>query len=231
MSRKVSKCVIYARYSPRPDEATSDSNDSQIEICRAFAEREGLEVMGVFEDRGKSRDDIERVGVYEAIGMLQDGWLLVCLEPARFGSGYVAMVLEHEVLRKGADVVFTDGTRLDKDDPWAMVIRAAHYAMAKVQQNMVGPRTSAKMKQHMRDGRKMGGKPVYGYRFEGDRMIPDPEEQANVDRMMQMHNEGLSCYKIAVLLNEEGVKPRGSKWHPNTVKRALDWRNEMQARD
>lgn len=228
MSRKDRKCVIYARYSPRPDESTSDSNDNQIEICQAFAQRQGLEVMGVFEDRGKSRNDIERVGVYDAIGELEPGWAVLCLEPSRFGSGYIAMVLEHEVMRKGCEVIFADGTTLDSDDPWSMVIRAANYAYAEVQRRMVGPRTSAKMKQHMRNGRKMGGKPVYGYRFEGKEMLEDPEEQKVIAQIMQMHEEGTTNYSIAKALNEQGVPARGDKWHPNSVRRVVIWQQEAK---
>jgi DNA invertase Pin-like site-specific DNA recombinase len=229
MDEKASRCVIYARYSPRPDEATSDSNDNQIELCRAFAGREGIEVVGVFEDRGKSRDDIERVGIYDAIGALEPGMAMLCLDASRLGSGYVAMMLEFEVMKKGAEVIFADGTRMDKDDPMSMVVRAIPYAYAELQRRMVGPRTSAKMKQHIRNGRKMSGVPVYGYRFEGDRMIENPDEQAVVKQIMQMHNEGMTNYAIAKSLNEQKIPARGKRWHPNSITRILSWRQELEA--
>jgi len=229
MSRKASKCVIYARFSPRPDEATSDSNDKQVEICQAFAGREGLEIVGVFEDRGKSRNDMDRPGVYNAIASLDEGWTIICADPTRFGSDYLAMSLEYEVKKKGATLEFADGSRINHDDPFSLVIRAASFASAEVQRRSIVAKTRMKMRQHMREGRKMGGHPPYGHKFEGNRMLKDRREQAIVEEIMRLHAQGLSMRKAGQYLDERGIKPRGKGgWNPKTIKRIIDRRNDPE---
>lgn len=221
--RKPTQCVIYARYSPRPDEDTSESNDRQIEICKRYADERGWEVMGIFEDKAKSRTDSNRAGLADAICALKPGWVVLCVDASRFGSSYTAMAYEYKVREQKGRVVFCDGHQTDPDDPWAMVIKAIAYEYAEMDRSMKQARTQRKMREHMRNGRKMGGCPPYGFRHIGDRIEIDEDEMQTVMEIMRLHKKGLTSRGIAKALAKQGILPRkGGRWADMTVWRIIE---------
>ncbi len=67
------------------------------------------------------------------------------------------------------------------------------------------------------------GRPPFGYRAEGGELVPDPDEQAAVQRIVGLRADGASLRQIAVTLTAEGLTPkRGGSWHPQQVARVLD---------
>ena len=67
------------------------------------------------------------------------------------------------------------------------------------------------------------GKIPYGKRLAADgvHLEDDPEEQATLTRMLELHREGVSLAKIATALGREGHKPRGRSWHKTTIARLV----------
>jgi DNA invertase Pin-like site-specific DNA recombinase len=66
------------------------------------------------------------------------------------------------------------------------------------------------------------GAPPFGYRPDSGRLVPDPEEQRAVLKMIEMRDSGSSLRDIAAYLNDVGVpSKRGGRWHPQTVARVL----------
>ena len=67
------------------------------------------------------------------------------------------------------------------------------------------------------------GAPPLGFRAEGGELVPDPDEQAAVQRIVELRAEGESLRQIAAALTAEGFTPkRGGAWHPQQVARVLD---------
>jgi hypothetical protein len=60
-----------------------------------------------------------------------------------------------------------------------------------------------------RRGRFLGGSVPFGWRREGDGLVPVPEQQAAIEWMRAMRAEGLSLRAIRDRLAAEGVKV----WH------------------
>ena len=67
------KVILYARFSPRPDAAESESNDAQFDLCRAHAKRMGWTVAGEYQDAARSGDDEDRPGLWAALDALTKG--------------------------------------------------------------------------------------------------------------------------------------------------------------
>lgn len=83
-----------------------------------------------------------------------------------------------------------------------------------------------------------GGMVPFGYELVNDGVVepylaPIPEQQAVINRMAELRNEGLSYRAIGSRLAEEGHFPprRGAVWQPNSIKRALSRLEEEQLRD
>lgn len=74
-----------------------------------------------------------------------------------------------------------------------------------------------------RAGQRLGGALPYGFRLaeDGQMLEENPIEQAQIARIGEMRERGMSIRGIADLLNGEGVPARGRRWHPTTVARLL----------
>jgi len=91
------------------------------------------------------------------------------------------------------------------------------------------PECSARLRERVAAGRArkkaqggyVGGKVPYGWRVDGDRLVPDPSESSTVARIRGM--AGTPLRQIAAVLDEAGVPSRSGKpWHPETIRRVLD---------
>ena len=73
-----------------------------------------------------------------------------------------------------------------------------------------------------RRGERLGQIP-YGFRLSDDgvSLEPHPLEQNKLTMMKEMNKMGTSIRGICSILNAQGIKSRGKKWHPTTVARLL----------
>jgi site-specific DNA recombinase len=87
---------------------------------------------------------------------------------------------------------------------------------------------------YKRQNQKVYGHTPFGYRREGDRLIPNPETLAALVRARTMHAQGASLRQIGAMLASSGLKPPrgGDKWHANSVREMLRSRmaNEIEER-
>jgi DNA invertase Pin-like site-specific DNA recombinase len=216
------KCIIYARYSPRPDADTSDSADKQRAMCEKYAKKKGYKVVGYFEDKGKSRNDIDRAGLHDAIEALKKGEILLCYELSRFGAGHAAVVFEKEILDKGCKVEFVQGFSV-ADSPDTQLIRTIMYAIKDYERKMIGLRTQYRMRQMQAAGIPVSKKPPYGFRAVDKRLVPHKYEYPAVMTMLRLHSQGVTNSEIArQVVNEHGTKAvRGKNLYPKTVERVI----------
>lgn len=220
----MTKCIIYARFSPRPDEATSDANEKQIESCMDYAHEQGWEIVAVHQDKAKSRDDAEREGIADAIQALKQGMVLLCYDSSRFGSGAAAVFYEDRITRKKARLAFVQGGTMD-DSPEARLLREILYAFNQYQKIMIGARTRAKMRKKQADGHICSKVLPYGYKRDPHNpkmMIPDGDEQQAIKLMKDLRKEGRSYGYITRELTQLKAPARNKNWHKSTVKRVLD---------
>ncbi len=113
------KVTCYARFSPRPDAATSESNDTQRDLCRAYATKQGWEIVAEFADAALSGKDHERPGLWAAMDALKRGMVLLVLKMDRLARDvYLSHTLDREILAKGARLVsvMNEGTWEDRPE-------------------------------------------------------------------------------------------------------------------
>jgi hypothetical protein len=84
-------------------------------------------------------------------------------------------------------------------------------------------------------GEHTGGDIPYGYTVDEKGRLIKGEEGAVLDRILELHEHGVSRRKIVFYLNRRGVKPRGAKWHKTTIDRILKYeqrrKKAREARD
>ncbi len=199
-----------------------DSIEAQDGALRAWCSSKGIALVQMFSETisaGKSLG--ERLGVLDAVCAVGDhkAAYLVAVARDRFARDAVEMaVIERMVMRVGGQLTTTDGASTGTG-PEGALIRSILDAVAQFERVQISVRTRRVMQHKRERGEKYTGKPPYGKRLDGNRFINDDYEQRVIARVCLARHAGLTWAAICALLTEDGYKPRGAKWHTNTLRR------------
>ena len=207
------KVIGYARRSQ--DRGNGYGLDAQEAKLRAWAKYRDAELVEVIreddvsgrvppEDRSGLSDALRRIEGGEADALVfakldrlarsvavfsrlmrrsrDEGWGIICLDP-EFDTGTAAGRLVAHVFAS-----------------------VGEWELENTVERLQGGRAAKAAK-----GLWTGGKPPFGYRVEGDRLIPDPSQQETIQRLIALRKEGRTWQQVAEAL--------GGKLHPNTCKK------------
>lgn len=199
--------AIYARYSAGPNQ-TDQSIEGQVADCRAYAERNGIQIVEVYADRHISGKSI--VGRNEFQRMLHDAEqrrfeCVIVWKINRFGRDRQDIAISKRQLKKaGVRLLYAEETV--PDSPEGIILKSvleglAEYYSADLRQKIV---------RGMRETAKKGlycGQPLpIGYKVDEDRRIVIDEEKAAVVReAFRLHNSGAPTKDLIELFRKRGV--------------------------
>jgi len=210
------RTAIYARFSTELQHERSI--EDQVVVCRNYAERNDLEIVGVYDDRARSG-----ASMYGRDGLLR------LLDAARDGGFEVILIEALDRLSRDQEDLAGIWKRLNF---MGVELRAVHEGTA--DQIQIGVRgllgslfltdLAHKVRRGMqgvvRDGRHAGGR-AFGYRpvagKPGELEIVEIEASV-VRRIFRDYVAGKTPREIAHALNKEGERPpRGVNWTPSTI--------------
>jgi DNA invertase Pin-like site-specific DNA recombinase len=223
--------VIYTRFSPRPDAATSESCETQRKICEEHARSKGWRVVGCFDDPDRSGADGCREQLDAAIRALKKGDVLLVYKWDRIARDLMlALQYERQIESRGARVVAVTGD-VPGDNPQAKFTRHILMAVAELERKMISERTRNAMRTMQRNGRRMTspGRVPYGWRVDpgdGKRIVPDEHEQRVLKEILSLRRAHESYNGIAKLLNgDPDTQARCGNWSSKVI-RAICLREE-----
>lgn len=183
---------IYARFSPRRDEEKCESIEKQVDKCRAYCEANDLEVVGVYEDRAAHGYDEGREGLNACLNDLEPGETMVSWESSRVARDAILMLqVCSKITDKGASLHTLDGMRLDASlDAWFMA--SIKSVVDEYERRRSAKRTKEAMLHLQKSGQKVGGTPIYGWKFEGDRLVHSSPEIGHVRGINDMWKRGIA---------------------------------------
>lgn len=233
-SETPTKAIIYARFSPKPKDQVekTDSIGYQVEACRAYCQAKGYEVIAVHEDREASGATTDREGLQDAIDdAVGCRGILVAYSVSRLTRSMHGMAEIMERLAKGgADMAVLDMS-IDTATAVGRLIVDFVVRMHQFEREQTGERTSAAMIHMQRNGRAVGGNPPFGWKFEGEIVLPsgttrrlmvrDEDEQKSLAYIIKLMNGGMSFRKVCDRLNAEGVKCRAGSWKASKIMRIM----------
>jgi len=92
---------------------------------------------------------------------------------------------------------------------------------AEMERNLISERTSAVLQSKKRRGEVFNHTP-FGFNRQGDKLVENPQEQAIIQQIRSMRASGLAYNKIALALNDQGIKGKnGGRWGSETVRKVL----------
>ncbi len=203
--------AIYARYSEGPKQ-TDQSIEGQVADCRAFAERNGIDIVEVYADRHISGKSV--VGRYEFQRMLQDAQehrfeCVIVWKIDRFGRDRQDIALSKLKLKK-AGVRLMYAQESVPDGPEGIILESvleglAEYYSADLRQKVLRGR-----RETLKKGIYCGGSLPVGYRLDADRHVVPDENAPYVREIFRMYAAGSKIVECMEYLNAHGVKPRRS---------------------
>jgi DNA invertase Pin-like site-specific DNA recombinase len=214
--KKAPKAVVgYARVSTQGQAAEGISLDAQKARVEAYAASGGLEVAGVYVDAGISGAHASnRPALQEALSDVcrRKGVLVVYSLSRLARSTRDVLDIAARIEKSGADLVSLSEAIDTTSAAGKMVFRML-AVLAEFERDLGALA-------HLRgQGRRISGKIPFGFDLEGDRLIPNAEEQSALDRIQALRAEGRSLRGIAAELERQGIptKSGGSTWAPKVL--------------
>lgn len=216
------KAIAYARFSPR--RSGRDAIPKQMEDIYAWAEREGHEIVLCCFDTDISGNSKmwDRPGLTLALRSLTKGMLLIARNQDRLGRGVVGLLIEEHVRETKAHLAAIESGGLVGMGRSERLARGIMYLVGDYQREEMNERTSRRMQHHKRNGRRMSRHAPWGYQFDGESLVPNPEETKALERMRELSEKGVGTRKIARMLAREGYRPRGDSWHHGSISRLIN---------
>jgi len=231
----MSNCVLYSRFSPRPRSNECDSVEKQIAELKEYCLRNNHTVIGIFSDKCMSGDDVDRPALFDAIYTLKkDSILLITYWDRLARSSYLSEILQMQIKKKGAAILAIHQAESCQANPESKLVRTILLAIAEYQRGIICARTRAAMLRMQKEGRRMSAAHLlpYGQMIDpadNSKMIPNPDEQVVIEKIIKWRREGLTLRGIADWLNREGYVPRTVRktWKGEFVQCKGIWRHTI----
>ncbi len=205
--------ALYIRLSKEDEnEGPSQSVQNQKSILKEFARQHQLLIYDIYVDDGWSGTNFERPEFKRMIHDIEAKKInmVVTKDLSRLGRDYI--MTGHYMERYFPEHRVRYISLLDGIDTGVDSTANDITPFRAIMNDMYAKDISKKIKSVKRDkqrkGEFIGGKPVYGYKMhpsEKNKIVIDEEVAPIVRRIFSLALTGMSCRKIATILNEEGV--------------------------
>lgn len=210
MNREGKKCILYPRVSTEM-QVEGYSLDGQKNSLKRFAEREEMQVVGIYEDAGKSGKSIEgRPAFKRMLSDIQDGldvdYVLV-YKLSRFGRNAADILNSLEFIQSyGVNLICIE-EGIDSSQTSGKLLISVLSAVAEIERENILEQTMNGRQEKARQGKWNGGPAPYGYVLKDDTLIID-EQEAEIVRTIfdKFVNTNMGYTGIAKYLNLQGIK-------------------------
>lgn len=216
------RAVIYARYSC--DRQTEQSIEGQLHECKAFAESEGIAIVGEYIDRALSgttdkRPEFQRM-VSDSRSHAFDAVIVYKLD--RFARNRYDSAVYKSKLKANGVKVLSAKERIT-DSPEGIILEGMLEAINEYYSAELSQKIKRGMRENIMKGKTTGGNTALGYRIGADKMLEiDPAGAALVRQIFDRYDSGQTYAEICRALNEAGYKTsRGKAYSNATISRIL----------
>ena len=230
------RAIGYARVSTEEQASEGVSLPAQEGKIRAYCALHGFALVRVIAEEGVSGTIplAERPGGAELIRALRTREVrhIVALKLDRlFRDAMDCLAWVKEWDRAGVTLHLIDqgGQALNTRSAVGRFFLTIMAGVAEMERNMIAERTRLALA-YKRAQRQVYGQIPYGYRREGNTLVPVPEELEVIALIRKLREAGLSYTAIARELQARGIPTKtGRRWHHQTIRRILDRAEEVLA--
>lgn len=224
MNNKMTKAVIYARYSSHNQR--EESIEGQLRECHEFADKNDMIVINEYCDRALSGKTDNRPMFQKLIKDSERGEfdVVIMYTLDRFARNrYDSAIYKAKLKRNGVKVLYAKQSI--SEEPEGIILESVLEGMAEYYSENLARGVRRGMRENAMKGIYMGKAP-YGYVLGEDKHLEiNPLTSKGVHEIFQKYSEGMSMAQIVEWLNDSGYKTAsGHKFVPNSLQKIL--RNE-----
>ena len=215
MYREGKKCVLYPRVSTEM-QVEGYSLEGQKNSLKRFAEREEMQIVGIYEDAGKSGKSIEgRPAFKRMLSDIQAGlevdYILV-YKLSRFGRNAADILNSLELVQSYGVNLLCIEEGIDSSQASGKLLISVLSAVAEIERENILEQTMNGRREKARQGKWNGGPPPFGYSLKDD-VLHVEEDEAAIVRLIfdKFVNSSLGYVGIAKYLNLQGIKKKKRK--------------------
>src|SRR5579863_848677 len=217
------KVIGYARVSTDKQTERGVSLDAQAEKIRAMAVVHNAELIDIIVDGGESAKSLQRPGM-ERLLALVDGKKVQSVIIAKLDRLTRSVKDLCELLerfeRRGVALISV-AESLDTSSAAGRLVLNIMTAVSQWEREAIGERTRDAMNHKRTNGERIGNI-RFGYRLgaDGKHVEPDAAEQAVLNEICRLRENGHTLRGIAAALNRQELRTRrGSAWRLESVER------------
>lgn len=210
MNKNGMKCIIYVRVSTEM-QVDGYSLDGQKNILTKYAEREGMSVLKIYEDAGKSGKSIEGRPAFKNMLLdiengLQVDYILV-YKLSRFGRNAADILNSLEFIQDFDVNLISVEEGLDSAQTTGKLLISIMSTMAEMERENIIEQTMNGRREKARQGGWNGGYAPYGYDLVDGKLVINSESSKAVKLIFDLYAEGnMGVEKITKELNLRGIK-------------------------
>ena len=213
------KVIGYVRVSTEEQAREGISLEAQKHKITSWTEALDGELLFIAEDAGISGKLIRnRDGLRRAIeATCTEQAVLVVYSLSRLSrSTRDTLMVADKLDKAGADLVSLS-ERIDTTTAAGKMVFRMLAVLNEFERDQISERTSAIL-QHKKAKGEVYSPIPYGYKRDGNKLVPYDREERVIEDIQEMRKQGLSLRAIALQLNRQGVPAKkGGQWYGSTV--------------
>ncbi len=217
-----SRVLGYVRVSTDEQASNGVSLDEQRRRVSTYADAEGLSLIDVESDEGISGSKTtNRPALQSTLKRLRkgeaNGLIVTALDRlSRTTTDVLSLVARAE--REGWTIHCVQDA-IDAHSPDGEFLLTLRASLSQLERRKIGERTKRALGELRRQGRRVSGRPPFGYRHEAGQVVAVDEERTILREMLRLRGKGNGATLIARSLNERGLaNPRsGRPWYPELI--------------
>ena len=223
VSRKMNG-ISYRRVSTDDQARHGVSLANQAERIRQYCDYKGINLVAEIEDAGISGGvNKAREGFIELLNRVEAGDIdvIILYSVERLSRDMLTLLALERLVHECDVTIHTVEGALDTSTPTGWLSFAMKCLLAEHERRQIRFRTKQALEHKRNTGKAFNHEP-FGYRREGDTLVPVMSEQALIHRVNEMYEAGETVARIAAHLNEQNTSTKQGKcWSSNQVKKLI----------
>ena len=222
--------IAYLRVSTEDQATNGVSLAAQEERIRAYCVATKRQLDEVVIDDGHSAKSLKRPGMQRILAGIRAGKIdaVVVLKLDRLTRSVRDLADLLDLFQEAGAALVSISETLDTSTATGRLIITLIGTVSQWEREAIGERTAFALA-HKRRHRQVYGPVPFGFRREGQALAVNLPEQDALQEMKAMEARGASLRQIARALERLGVRSRGSRWHPNSVRVILKSRMSTES--